>query len=324
MIDIEAIYQAFSRTHLRSWLSTLPREIEQTVTVKKHGNLPRWQAVLNTLPTIKARKVDLNRASILIGEREECDDPTRDFIEQQLRILLPWRKGPYSVFGLNIDTEWRSDLKWDRIKDHISNLQDRVVLDVGCGSGYHCWRMAGAGAKLVVGLEPMMLYNTQFQALNKFLTQETVHMLPFPLEAVPKNLHAFDSVFSMGVLYHRRSPFDHLYELKHTLRSGGELILETLIVDGDLHTVFVPEGRYAKMRNVWYLPSCATLALWLKRVGFINIRLVNVSTTTTEEQRVTPWMSYESLKDFLDPIDPSLTIEGDPAPKRATFIAQAP
>ncbi len=324
MIDIDAIHQAFSPTPLRSWLNTLPQEIEHTVTVKKHGNLPRWQAVIDSLPEIKARNVDFNQASILIGDREECDDSSRELIEQQLRILLPWRKGPYSVFGLHIDTEWRSDLKWERIKDHISDLKDRIVLDVGCGSGYHCWRMAGAGAKLVVGLEPMMLYNSQFQALNKFLRQETVHMLPFPLEAIPKNLHAFDSVFSMGVLYHRRSPFDHLYELKHTLRSGGELILETLIVDGDIHTVFVPEGRYAKMRNVWYLPSCATLVSWLKRVGFVNIRQVNVSTTTTAEQRVTPWMSYESLKDFLDPTNPNLTIEGDPAPKRATFIAQVP
>ena len=322
MINIDTIYQAFTHSRLQPWLDTLREDIEQTVTVKRHGNLPRWQAVIDNLPILKAKSVDFNQPSILVGDHNECDDQTRNIIEEQLRILLPWRKGPFSVFGLDIDTEWRSDLKWERIKDHISDLQDRVVLDVGCGSGYHCWRMAGSGAKLVVGLEPMMLYNTQFQAINKFLNQDTVHMLPFPLEAMPKNLQAFDTVFSMGVLYHRRSPFDHLYELKSALRSGGELVLETLIVDGDVQTVFVPEGRYAKMRNVWCLPSSDALALWLKRVGFKNIRLVDVSTTTIKEQRVTPWMSYESLADFLAPNDATLTIEGDPAPKRATFIAQ--
>ena len=324
MINIDAIYQAFSHTKLSPWLSTLREQIESTVTIERHGNLPQWKEILHSLPCIKAKNVDFNQAAILIGNKTECDDATQQLIEEQFRRLHPWRKGPFSVFGLNIDTEWRSDLKWDRLKDHISDLNNRTVLDVGCGSGYHCWRMAGAGAKLVVGLEPMMIYNTQFLALNKFLDQNTVHLLPFPLEAMPKELKAFDSVFSMGVLYHRRSPFDHLYDLKNALRSGGELILETLIVDGGPHTVLVPEGRYAKMRNVWCIPSCETLACWLKRIGFKNIRLVDVSVTTPEEQRVTDWMNYESLADFLDPNDATLTIEGDPAPKRAIFVAECP
>ena len=324
MINIDAIYQAFDRTKLSPWLDTLRTEIEQTVTVERHGNLPRWQAIVGNLPDLKAKHIDFNQPAILVGDRNEIDDKIRAEIELELQKLSPWRKGPFSVFGLEIDTEWRSDWKWDRLKDHISDLTDRTVLDVGCGSGYHCWRMAGAGAKLVVGLEPMMLYNTQFLALNKLLDQQTVHLLPFPLEGMPKNLQAFDTVFSMGVLYHRRSPFDHLYELRGALRSGGELVLETLVVDGDLHTVFVPEGRYAKMRNVWCIPSCASLELWLKRIGFKNVRLVDVCTTSPEEQRVTDWMSYESLENFLDPNDPNLTIEGDPAPKRAIFIAENP
>jgi tRNA (mo5U34)-methyltransferase len=324
MIDIDNIYSAFNRTPaLSPWLTTLRDEIEQTVTADKHGNLPQWQAILDALPEIKAKHVDFNGAAILIGDRSECDDNTRNLIELQLRLLHPWRKGPFCVFGINIDTEWRSDLKWDRLEHHIADLTGRTVLDVGCGSGYHCWRMAGAGAKLVVGLEPMMLYNTQFLALNKFLVQDTVHLLPFPLEAIPKELNAFDTVFSMGVLYHRRSPFDHLYELRGALRSGGELILETLVVDGGLHTVFIPKGRYAKMRNVWCIPSCESLALWLERAGFKNVRLIDVTTTTPEEQRGTDWMSYESLADFLDPNDASRTVEGDPAPKRAIFIAEA-
>ena len=324
MINIDAIYHTLQRTKLSPWLTTLRKEVQQTVTVEKHGNLPQWQNILENLPSIKAQHVDFNQPAILIGDVSECDDATRATLETQLRRLHPWRKGPFSVFGLHIDTEWRSDLKWDRLKNHISDLKGRTVLDVGCGSGYHCWRMAGAGAKLVVGLEPMMIYNTQFLALNHFLNQNTVHLLPFPLETMRKELKAFDSVFSMGVLYHRRSPFDHLYELKSALRSGGELILETLVVDGDLHTVFVPEGRYAKMRNVWCIPSCDTLASWLKRIGFKNIRCIDVSVTTPEEQRVTNWMNYESLADFLDPNDATLTIEGDPAPKRAIFIAQCP
>lgn len=32
-----------------------------------------------------------------------------------LEQLKPWRKGPFSLYGINIDTEWRSDWKWDRV-----------------------------------------------------------------------------------------------------------------------------------------------------------------------------------------------------------------
>ena len=45
----------------------------------------------------------------------------------------------------------------------------------------------------------------------------------------------------MGVLYHRASPFDCLLQLKNQLTKGGELILETLVVDGDENTVLVPK-----------------------------------------------------------------------------------
>jgi tRNA (mo5U34)-methyltransferase len=74
------------------------------------------------------------------------------------------------------------------------------------------------------------------------------------------------------------------------------------------------------MRNVWFIPSVATLTDWLNDMKFKNIRCVDVTRTTGEEQRVTSWMEFESLADFLDPDDDSRTVEGYPAPKRAIFI----
>jgi tRNA (mo5U34)-methyltransferase len=52
--------------------------------------------------------------------------------------------------------------------------------------------------------------------------------------------------------------------------------------------------------------------------------MVDISTTSIEEQRSTDWMTFESLEDFLDPNDHSKTIEGHPAPTRAVFLAEAP
>jgi tRNA (mo5U34)-methyltransferase len=179
--------------------------------------------------------------------------------------------------------------------------------------------MRGAGAELVLGIEPYMLSVMQFQVMQRYICDPQHHVIPIGIEDVPADLACFDSVFSMGVLYHRRSPLDHLLELKGCLRPGGELILETLIVEGDQQTIFMPPGRYAKMRNVWFLPSIAAMTLWLQRCGFRDIKCVDATRTSCDEQRATEWMRFESLSIFLDPNDAEKTIEGHPAPLRLSL-----
>jgi tRNA (mo5U34)-methyltransferase len=78
------------------------------------------------------------------------------------------------------------------------------------------------------------------------------------------------------------------------------------------------------MRNVWHLPTVTALQDWLQKAGFLEIRLVDVTVTTTDEQRSTEWMPFESLAEALDPGDPGRTIEGWPAPRRALLVSRAP
>ena len=243
-------------------------------------------------------------------------------LRNALKALMPWRKGPFHIAGIDIDCEWRSDLKWERLRHAIAPLAGRTVLDIGCGSGYHCWRMRAAGAALVVGIDPTPLYAMQFQALQHYINDPRVQMWPLGIEDLPDDMPCFDTLFSMGLLYHRRSPLDHLQQLRALLRPGGELVLETLVVAGDARTCLMPQGRYAKMRNVWFIPSVAMLTIWLTRCGWRNVRLIDCTATTTHEQRATEWMAFESLADFLDPADPTRTVEGYPAPLRAVLTAQ--
>ena len=128
----------------------------------------------------------------------------------------------------------------------------------------------------------------------------------------------------MGVLYHRRSPLDHLVQLKDQLVSGGELVLETLVIEGDENSVLVPTSRYAQMRNVYFFPSAKALKVWLELVGFEDVRIVDENVTSVDEQRTTDWMTHNSLPDYLDPNDPSKTVEGYPAPRRAVLVARKP
>lgn len=287
---------------------------------KPHGDMARWMAAYNALPEGPAQ-CDLGQGTLRIGAAGEADDQQ---VRSALEGLIPWRKGPFSFFGTHVDTEWRSDWKWQRVAPHLSPLQGRKVLDVGCGSGYHCWRMAAEEAQLVVGIDPTMLFFVQHLAVKRFCPELPVWFLPVRMEEWPAPSGAFDTVFSMGVLYHRRSPLDHILELKAVLAPGGELVLETLVVEGDERTVLMPEDRYAAMRNVFFLPSVALLTRWLARCGFVDIRCVDESVTSCDEQRATEWMRFQSLADFLDPQDRSLTREGLPAPRRAVMVARRP
>ncbi|TGD74347.1 tRNA 5-methoxyuridine(34)/uridine 5-oxyacetic acid(34) synthase CmoB [Mangrovimicrobium sediminis] len=323
-MDYQPLLERWREGDLARWAEVLPAQLEAGLSAARHGDLPRWLTVLDALPDIEVSTIHLDRARVGADAAHPLDTAAQDALRSTLMGLHPWRKGPFELFGVHIDTEWRSDWKWDRLAADIAPLAGRRVLDVGCGNGYHCWRMRGAGAAEVIGIDPTPLFAVQFWALQKYLQQPQVWLLPVGVEQVPEKLQAFDTVFSMGVLYHRRSPLDHLLALRDCLRPGGELVLETLVIEGGPGATLVPEGRYARMGNVWFLPSCPTLLGWLAKLGFTDAKVVAEAATTTDEQRATPWMTFHSLANFLHPDDPRLTVEGYPAPRRAVIVANAP
>lgn len=322
-INYSELFRSLEGTKLAPWLALLPQQIEEGLCNDRFGDLPMWLAALDKLPKVTTDQINL-RDAVELSSSAPVSAETKTQIREALEDLIPWRKGPFQIHGTYIDTEWHSDWKWDRVLPHLTPLKDRTILDVGCGNGYHCWRMLGEGAKQVIGIDPSPRFVVQFHILKHFIGPAPVDLLPVGIEAVPANLQAFDTTFSMGVLYHRRSPMDHLRELKATLRPGGQVVLETLVIDGKLGEVLVPEGRYAKMNNVWFLPSCETLLSWMRKCGYRNPRLVDINQTSVEEQRSTGWMKFHSLPEFLDPQDSSLTAEGHPAPLRAVLVAEAP
>ncbi len=321
LIPSQAFCQAVEQSSLHRWLNWLTDASQQQRLVQ-HGDCSRWLDLLGSMPDIAHADFHLNQPAVSIFGNANAQQ------QKQLRAALmglhPWRKGPFQLMGIDVDTEWRSDWKWDRIAPSLDELEGRSVLDIGCGSGYHLWRMLGAGAGLALGIDPTILFNFQFAALKRYLPDLPAAMLPVGLEALPADMTGFDSVFSMGILYHRRSPLDHLAQVCSLLRPGGQAIVETLVVAGDDRQLLMPEGRYAKMRNVWFIPSTELLARWLRRCGFIDVELVDISATTTDEQRSTSWMTFDSLATFLDPKDPTKTIEGYPAPLRAAFSCRRP
>ena len=295
----------------------------QTLTRQKlenpiQGDYPRWQLALDQLPEINVKEISFSSNAI------SCFDKVEESIQQQAKKsyqgLIPWRKGPFDMFGLYLDSEWQSYMKWNRIQDQLPDLKDKIVLDVGCGNGYYMFRMMPFEPKLILGIDPGLLQLMQFWSIEKYVQSNNAAVLPIGIQDMPRKMECFDVAFSMGVLYHRKSPIDHIIQLANKLVKGGSLVLETLIVDGDEKACLLPYGRYAQMRNVWFLPSVAMLQIMLERNGFKDIQCIDVSQTTVEEQRSTEWMKFHSLSEFLNP-EKTKTIEGYDLPKRATLVA---
>lgn len=300
--------------HIESLQTVTERAIDRI----NQGDLHRWLAAYEDLPDVPAAKLLVGQAPVTIEWPPEAVDEQQ--VATALRGMHPWRKGPFQIGATLVDAEWRSDYKWQRVLGGLPPLKNRAVLDVGCGNGFYLLKMAEHDPRVLVGIEPGILQNVQFWAVEKY-AQTGAAVLPLRVESMPLDMRCFDVVFSMGILYHRKSPIAHLEQLKNLMSDGGYLVMETLVVDGDAMTCLVPPDRYAQMRNVWFLPSVDMLCLWLNKVGFEQVTVVDVSQTTTSEQRSTDWMRFHSLPDFLSE-DHQQTIEGHPPPQRVIITAR--
>ena len=301
-------------------ISTKCLEITNQAYQVNNGNIPKWSQAIETIDALPKGKISLKKPYISINN----DSIDSEALMTELLKLIPWRKGPFMINGLVLESEWDGDMKWQRITRHIKPLENKHVLDVGAGNGYFTLRIAMEGAKRALGIEPFLLFNYQFRAIKSMIKSPLrALLLPVSLEDMPKK-PIFDTVFSMGVLYHQRDHMAHLSQLREMMAPNAELVIETLIVENLEDYILIPKDRYAQMRNVYSLPSIKTLKSWLNDANFKNVRVVDINKTTTVEQRKTPWIGENgaSLVDFLDPLDDSLTIEGYPAPKRAIVICE--
>jgi tRNA (mo5U34)-methyltransferase len=303
MINTSELATCLRAIGLDEWPEAITPLINKRLSAASHGDYESWRLIVQSL------QEGLNAGSS---------------VRELLLSLSPWRKGPFEIANVHIDSEWRSDLKWARVKDAVAPLDQRYVLDVGSGNGYYALQMRKAGARAVIGIDPTLLYVMQFLAVNTFERDPGVFVLPVRLQELPLPARKFDTTFSMGVLYHQRAPIDHLLQLRQTLRAGGQLVLETIYIPGEDSRACTPQDRYARMRNVWLLPTISELKIWLTRCGYEDIEIIDKSITTVEEQRSTEWMLFESLAEALDPGDPTRTAEGWPAPHRVVVTATSP
>ena len=281
---------------------------------KTFKNIAPRYALIEKLPDIQCELI-IDDAITLV---------TKENINQQqiydtAKFIMPWRKGPWKVFDTFIDSEWQSQKKYNMLKKYF-NLKDKIVGDIGCNNGYYMFRMLEDKPKRVIGFDPAPLMKVQFDFINHFAKSDITYEL-LGVEDLPNYGVSFDTLFCLGVLYHRHNPIETIKQLYNGLNKGGELFMDTFMIDGDEEIVLSPKNRYSKIPNVYFIPTIPALLNWIYRAGFEHVEVLEITKTDLDEQRKTEWIDSESLGDFLDPNDENKTIEGYPAPKRVYIKA---
>ncbi len=284
-------------------------------------NVEPWFLQLQEASKIEKSNLEIDYGDwFSVGKKEDLTSEEFEVIEKTAKKLIPWRKGPFKIFGLEIDSEWQSNIKYNLIRPHF-NLKDKVVADIGCNNGYYMFRMLEDKPKRLIGFDPSPLTLHQFEFVNHFVKSDIIYEM-LGVEHLEFYNHKFDFIFMLGVLYHRPDPVGTLKSLARGLNSKGEILIDTFMIDGEDEICLTPNKRYSKIPNIYFIPTISALKNWVERAGFENFEVLATTVTTSEEQRKTDWSFDQSLEDFLDPNDNTKTVEGYPAPKRVYVKAR--
>jgi len=303
---------------IASKLTSLTADRQKWLTWKPFAEV---RELWHILPELKGefREVD---GWVEIGETLDPGHADRLAIQKVAESIRPWKKGPFRIFGMEIDAEWRSDHKWDRMVTALPDLKGKRLLDVGCHNGYYMFRMLAQRPEYVLGIDPVPRLWYQFHFLNHFLAEDALEFRMWGWQEMEGWTSQFDGIFCMGILYHHPDPIGLLRTLFAALRPGGFLVLESIVIPGEDHRCLIPSDRYAKMRNVWFLPTVRAMEIMLERTRFRDVICLADQVHTPREQRTTYWNQGPSHADFMMPGDPSKTCEGYPAPRRAILLAR--
>ena len=283
-------------------------------------SMASYRQAAQAIQAFHPSSLTLSDAIITIGQAEDIED--RKALETILRTFCPWKKGPFNCFGTLIDAEWRSDWKWERLRPHITPLGNRTVADIGCHNGYFMFRMSHENPRRVIGFEPVPKHFWNFQLLQNVIQCDRLNFELLGVEHIHLFTHFFDSIFCLGILYHHTDPVGLLRKIHQALAPKGELIVDCQGIPGEMPVALTPAKRYANAKGIWFLPTQSCLEHWMRRAGFQHVRVVFAEPLSVQEQRRTSWANIDSLAEFLDPSDPTRTIEGYPAPWRYYAIAQ--
>lgn len=262
------------------------------------------------------RPINIKNGLVTIAPEIKLTDKDLKTLKTAIKSMIPWRKGPFQICHETIDAEWRSDLKWQRVKKHSASLQGKVILDIGCNNGYYLYHIAKQNPKYLLGIDPVIPYYYQYQFLKQFYAPPKTEFRLLGIQDLIHFNRVFDCVFCMGIVYHHPNPIDILKNIYNAMRPGGLLIIESQGINTNGPYCLFPKNRYLKLPGHWFIPSKEALENMIRRSGFQYVETFLEVKLDSIEQRQTKDSPYDSLVSGLDPHNPDLSVEGYPAPYR--------
>lgn len=275
---------------------------------------------------LKTKHHNVSKGQIEFGLASELSLAHKKLFVDHLRQLGPWKKGPFSFFGVEIDAQWRSDIKWDRLHStlDLDEIKGKKVADIGCHNGYFLWRLLEHDPEFILGIEPTLQHFLSFSLMKDFLisSPQNISYLPTNANILVRFEKFFDLVFCLGVLYHTKDPLGLMQICRNALAPKGKVIFDTLIYPSDSEVSFTPHKKYAGIGGVWHVPSEKVFFTWAQRTGFKKCTRLYLGEQTYDEQKQTDWCSQPGQTSFLSKDDLSQTCEGYLAPLRAYYLCE--
>ena len=287
-------------------------------------SVKEYSEILDKTPSIQTNHFKIKDGWVEIGTPDEITPIERENLVQCLLSLAPWRKGPFRLFGIEVDAEWRSDWKWERLAGKVDSLKHKKICDIGCNNGYYLFQMLSQEPAFLLGIDPIPKLFFQYQIFRKYLKAPQIYFEYLGVEQLMHFKKLFDVVFCMGILYHRKNPLETLMHIRESMAPNGQLIIESAGIPGEESIALFPESSYGKAKNIFFMPTVACMKSWLLKSGFKEVEVIYAGALTFEEQRKTEWCQYQTLEDFTSADDHTKTIEGYPSPIRMILTARTP
>lgn len=283
---------------------------------KESPQIKAYSDYLAKIPLFQTSTFDFTKDSVTVGNANDITSEQQANLKKHLENFIPWKKGPWNFYGIEIDAEWQSHIKWNRLKNSLHSLEGKKVADIGCNNGYFMFRMLEENPETVIGFEPFAKHYYVYNIFQNVVKSPKLHFELLGIENFDLYPKFFDTIFCLGILYHHTDPIGLLRKLYNSLDKGGEIYIDCQGIPGNEPIALMPKSKYTSARGFWWLPTKACLKHWLSRTQFRDIEFIFEEPLSLTEQRSTEWSPHDSLEQFLDPKDPTKTIEGYPAPWR--------